>query len=885
MSKDDPTFSINHELRSQNKSQRNSKTEMSEEEYRESIIQRTMQALAISEKFTELLIRRMQQNEKLQLQFGPSGIDSVTSPKGGKKRKAGNSPTERKGGKKRKGNDGSGEVVAGSTYVNAQELVVSTRQPKLLEGAVMRDYQLDGLEWLVALDLNGANGILADEMGLGKTLQVISLICFLVEMGVGSQAPFIVIGPLSTLHNWVAEFRKFAPKIPVILYHGNKDDRNSLRRQILKKVTVGNAETYPVVVTSFEVPLRDANLRHINWRYLIIDEGHRLKNHKCLLIKELRRYKSTNRLLLTGTPLQNNMTELWSLLNFILPSIVNDMDVFECWFDSSFLQASDANEKIVQAEEKDKVLTTLHKILKPFLLRRVKADVGLNIPPKKEIVVYAQMTPWQNRLYSAVVDKTLYSLQGRQPDLDDPVAIAKNIRLHKKSLLDIDSMENDVDTSGNTESSVLGTRNSLKSSVRSSPRLLTTPVKTPSASTRSSQKASLGTPTEERGSLGTPRLNGRRRRSAVKEGDYKLLANGVPLNAIREEPMFLDDDCSSLDINEDKLLEGLAEPDEEFVTEMKVGNPVSVLRQICNHPYLASYPVIPGTRVLKTDENVVQRSGKMQILDALLIRLKKHGHKVLIFSNFTKMLDVIEDYLYLRNYNYTRLDGTRSLSDRQMNIKKFNTEDDVFVFLISTRAGGLGINLVAADTVIIYDSDWNPQADLQAQDRCHRIGQTRPVVVYRFIVRGTVDQHIITRAETKKQLDKLVIQHGKFKNVKKDEQVSLQELKELLESKERNEVDMGNGLAYSDDELDVLCDRTAVFASMNKEESSDPEDSAPSVDLSDVDTLSECSDTQDALSSSSHASSEICKSSQTSSLSCDSGYSGDSDISCSNGGI
>lgn len=858
---------------------------MSEEEYRESIIQRTMQALAISEKFTELLIRRMQQNEKLQLQFGPSGIDSVTSPKGGKKRKAGNSPTERKGGKKRKGNDGSGEVVAGSTYVNAQELVVSTRQPKLLEGAVMRDYQLDGLEWLVALDLNGANGILADEMGLGKTLQVISLICFLVEMGVGSQAPFIVIGPLSTLHNWVAEFRKFAPKIPVILYHGNKDDRNSLRRQILKKVTVGNAETYPVVVTSFEVPLRDANLRHINWRYLIIDEGHRLKNHKCLLIKELRRYKSTNRLLLTGTPLQNNMTELWSLLNFILPSIVNDMDVFECWFDSSFLQASDANEKIVQAEEKDKVLTTLHKILKPFLLRRVKADVGLNIPPKKEIVVYAQMTPWQNRLYSAVVDKTLYSLQGRQPDLDDPVAIAKNIRLHKKSLLDIDSMENDVDTSGNTESSVLGTRNSLKSSVRSSPRLSTTPVKTPSASTRSSQKASLGTPTEERGSLGTPRLNGRRRRSAVKEGDYKLLANGVPLNAIREEPMFLDDDCSSLDINEDKLLEGLAEPDEEFVTEMKVGNPVSVLRQICNHPYLASYPVIPGTRVLKTDENVVQRSGKMQILDALLIRLKKHGHKVLIFSNFTKMLDVIEDYLYLRNYNYTRLDGTRSLSDRQMNIKKFNTEDDVFVFLISTRAGGLGINLVAADTVIIYDSDWNPQADLQAQDRCHRIGQTRPVVVYRFIVRGTVDQHIITRAETKKQLDKLVIQHGKFKNVKKDEQVSLQELKELLESKERNEVDMGNGLAYSDDELDVLCDRTAVFASMNKEESSDPEDSAPSVDLSDVDTLSECSDTQDALSISSHASSEICKSSQTSSLSCDSGYSGDSDISCSNGGI
>lgn len=774
----------------------NEKMKMSEEEYRQSIIQRTLHALSISEQFTQLLVKRMEQNESLQKQLptSPPVTNKSTrqTVKRGGKRKAQNAPLEPKS--KLKRGDERSELPVGTTYINAQKLEVSTRQPKLLEGAVMRDYQLDGLEWLVALDLNGANGILADDMGLGKTIQVISLVCFLVEMGVGGEAPFLVIGPLSTLHNWVAEFQKFAPKIPVVLYHGSQQERNLLKSSILKKSRVGKVETYPVIITSYEIPLRDISLRKINWRYLIIDEGHRLKNHKCLLVKELKRYQSTNRLLLTGTPLQNNMTELWSLLNFILPNIVNDMDVFECWFDASFLQASDAKEKIVQAEEKDKVLTTLHKILKPFLLRRVKADVGLNLPPKKEIVVYAQMTDWQSRLYSAIVDKTFYTLQGRKPSVQDPVALEKSLR-HSTQLEKVADSEE------------------------------------------------------------APPCRRSRRLSTVTSGDYKLLASGIPLNAIREGPMCYHEDSWDPEESCDKLLEGLAGPDEAFVTDIKIGHPVSALRQICNHPYLASFPVVPGTRILKIDENVIHRSGKMQILDAMLTRLKKNGHKVLIFSNFKIMLDIIEDYLDIKKYNYTRLDGSRDLADRQENIKKFNSDEDVFVFLISTRAGGLGINLVAADTVIIYDSDWNPQADLQAQDRCHRIGQTKPVAVYRLIVRGTIDEKIIICADKKKQLDKLVIQHGKFKNVKQNEVVSLEELRELLQPKDRNEAIFENGLVYSEKELDVLCDRTALFSRQDEESNVESED-APSVHLSDIDSTSECSDSQDAISLSSHTASE-----------------------------
>ncbi|XP_026282580.1 lymphocyte-specific helicase-like [Frankliniella occidentalis] len=651
-----------------------------------------------------------------------------------------------------------------------QENRKSKRQPNLVEGVVMRDYQIDGLDWLVALDKNDANGILADEMGLGKTLQFISMIAYLLEEGNGKSDHFLVIGPLSTLRNWVDEFKKFAPKIPVILYHGSADAKKAMRDNISCLNKVNNTiKTFPVVITSYETLHHDKYLRSIKWRYLVVDEGQRLKNPNCLLVNILERFNFKNCCLLTGTPVQNNLTELWSLLHFILPSKVPDLDVFLRWFDSSFLWEAEKNENVVLGEENSKSFNTLHKVLKPFILRRIKADVGLNIPLKKEIIVHATMTKWQDRLYSAVVDRTLRKLQGLNKDLDCPNALARAIRINNLKCKSESEAMNDKENQPNEAETLAAKRP--------------------------------------------------RRRYAAKPGDYYLLQKGVPRDTIRMQ--FKDDQDSSEDLVVDKLLEGLAQPDEEFVTQIKVDNPMQALRMICSHPYTVSYPAIPGTRMLKIDERVVERSGKMQILDAMLQRLKANGHKVLIFSVFTRMLDVIEDYLEIKGYLYTKLDGRCDLTDRQESIQKFTTDDNVFVFLISTRAGGLGINLMAADTVIIVDSDWNPQVDLQAQDRCHRIGQTKPVAVYRLVVKGTIDEHIVDRAETKKQLDRVVIQHGKFKNLDKHESLNMEELLEFLQkSRDVYKFDMGRGLGYTSQELDALCDRATVFNTVKKEDAS-----------------------------------------------------------------
>ena len=193
----------------------------------------------------------------------------------------------------------------------------------------MRSYQLEGYEWMATLWEKGINGILADEMGLGKTIQTVALFCYLYEMGV--PGPFLVVAPLSTVPNWVNEFKRFAPTVPVVLYHGNQQERYLLRRKLEEEVTSEELDgklMRNVIVTSYEIAMNDrAAFSSIMWRYIVVDEGHRLKNMNCRLIKELKQYHSANRLLLTGTPLQNNLSELWSLLNFLLPEIFDDLRV------------------------------------------------------------------------------------------------------------------------------------------------------------------------------------------------------------------------------------------------------------------------------------------------------------------------------------------------------------------------------------------------------------------------------------------------------------------------------------------------------------------------------------------------------------------------------
>ena len=257
-------------------------------------------------------------------------------------------------------------------------------------------------------------------MGLGKTIQTIALFAHLVEMGV--PGPFLVIAPLSTISNWKREFNKFAPLLPTVLYHGNAKEREALRNDHLKEVhqlneeagLEGGRKVRNTFITSYEIAMNDQPFfRKVRWLYIVVDEGHRLKNMHCRLIKSLKQYTSSNRLLLTGTPLQNNLDELWSLLNFLMAEIFDDLRVFRSWFDAKDLHHDDdESDRIVQQEQQQSILSTLHQILTPFLLRRVKSDVDLKIPPKKEVLVYCPLTKKQREMYEYTVNRTLDQFVG-----------------------------------------------------------------------------------------------------------------------------------------------------------------------------------------------------------------------------------------------------------------------------------------------------------------------------------------------------------------------------------------------------------------------------------------------------------------------------------------
>ncbi|XP_078268874.1 lymphoid-specific helicase [Rhinoraja longicauda] len=607
---------------------------------------------------------------------------------------------------------------------------VPYQQPKLFTNGVMRLYQVEGMEWLRMLWENGINGILADEMGLGKTVQCIAMIAMMVERGV--PGPFFVCGPLSTLPNWVSEFKRFTPEIPVLLYHGNQKDRHQKLRKIHK--LQGSLQILPVVITSYEIAMRDRRyFQKFHWKYLIVDEGHRIKNLNCRLIQELKRFNTDNKLLLTGTPLQNNLAELWSLLNFLLPDVFDDLKSFESWFDISSI--TENVEDIVASEQEKSVLHMLHQILTPFLLRRLKSDVTLDIPPKREVVVYAPLSKKQESFYTAIVNKTISTLLGQEP-------------------------------------------------VEEKPQLTS---------------------------------SGRPKRRSRKQVDYTESCNDADLDKIIAE-MQRQSSCEQRPV-----LDVYVPQDKEI--HLKLQNVLMLLRKCCNHPYLIEYPLDCRTQQFQIDEELVKSSGKFLILDRMLPELSKRGHKVLIFSQMTSLLDILMDYCYLRDYKYSRLDGSMSYTLREENINNFNNDPEVFLFLLSTRAGGLGINLTAADTVIIYDSDWNPQADLQAQDRCHRIGQSKPVVVYRLVTANTIDEKIVEKATAKRRLEKMVIHKNKFKGGKSGlnqsrHSLDSTELMELLKSRDHERIVKGSTeKVISDAELRGLLDRSDLIRPATKQKS------------------------------------------------------------------
>ncbi|XP_017876014.1 chromodomain-helicase-DNA-binding protein Mi-2 homolog isoform X3 [Ceratina calcarata] len=487
------------------------------------------------------------------------------------------------------------------------------RQPEYLDqtGMQLHPYQLEGLNWLRYSWGQGIDTILADEMGLGKTIQTITFLYSLYKEG-HCKGPFLVSVPLSTIINWEREFETWAPDFYCVTYVGDKDSRIVIRENELSfeegAVRGGRASKirsnqikFNVLLTSYElISIDSACLGSIDWAVLVVDEAHRLKSNQSKFFRLLASYNIAYKLLLTGTPLQNNLEELFHLLNFLCRDKFNDLAAFQ----NEFADIS-----------KEEQVKKLHELLGPHMLRRLKADVLKNMPSKSEFIVRVELSPMQKKYYKYILTRNFEALNPKG----------------------------------------------------------------------GGQQVSL-------------------------------------LNIMMD------------------------------------------LKKCCNHPYLfpaASQEAPTAPNGSYETSALIKAAGKLVLLSKMLKKLRDDGHRVLIFSQMTKMLDILEDYLEGEGYKYERIDGNITGAQRQEAIDRFNAPGaQQFVFLLSTRAGGLGINLATADTVIIYDSDWNPHNDIQAFSRAHRIGQANKVMIYRFVTRNSVEERVTQVAKRKMMLTHLVVRPG-----------------------------------------------------------------------------------------------------------------------------
>uniref|UniRef100_A0A8C9RMR2 Chromodomain helicase DNA binding protein 8 n=1 Tax=Scleropages formosus TaxID=113540 RepID=A0A8C9RMR2_SCLFO len=541
-------------------------------------------------------------------------------------------------------------------------------------GNTLREYQLEGVNWLLFNWYNRQNCILADEMGLGKTIQSIVLLSEVFAAGV--QGPFLIIAPLSTITNWEREFASWTD-MNAIVYHGSLASRQMIQQYEMyckdeKGHLIPGAYKFDALITTFEMVLSDCpELREISWRCVIIDEAHRLKNRNCKLLDSLKMLELEHKVLLTGTPLQNTVEELFSLLHFLEPAqFPSETDFLRDFGD-------------LKTEEQ---VQKLQSILKPMMLRRLKEDVEKNLAPKQETIIEVELTDVQKKYYRAILER-----------------------------------------------------------------------------------------------------------------NFSFLSLGATQNS-----------------NVPNLLNTMME-----------------LRKCCNHPYLitgAEEKIVAELREvydpLAPDfhlQALVRSAGKLVLLDKLLPRLKAGGHKVLIFSQMVRCLDILEDYLIHKRYLYERIDGRVRGNLRQAAIDRFSRPDsDRFVFLLCTRAGGLGINLTAADTCVIFDSDWNPQNDLQAQARCHRIGQSKAVKVYRLITRNSYEREMLDKASLKLGLDRAVLQSmssNKDSSVNGIQQFSKKEIEDLLRKGAYAAImDEGDeGSRFCEEDIDQILQRRATTITIESE--------------------------------------------------------------------
>ena len=514
-----------------------------------------------------------------------------------------------------------------------------------------------------------------------------------------------------------------------------------------------------------------------------------------------------------------------------MPLIFTDWEAFETWFDFTDLEDEEGTAEFINDASKHDLVKKIHAVLQPLLLRRVKAEVAEYLPPKREYVLYAPMTKDQTDLYNTILDKgsdTRAYLEGKVVERltsanNTPSGSGKatprstrsasaNVKVEKG--FDGEIANKSGPTAPNAFSLLMGqprkpgrpAKNTAKPNSRSSKRKEPpTPKTSISKSTKSSRDS-------------TPSITSRGRKLKASKQSYKLdesdddqlsddefetmLAHKFANNKLTTTA---DSSDSAGDVEKAATLE-LAKKE---ISRKKLDNELMQLRLVCNSPH-NFYDAFPEAEDI--DESIVTTSGKMLLLDRLLPELFRRGHKVLIFSQFATQLDILWDYCAeLRGWTTCRISGSVSQKDREQQIEEFNSNSDCKLFLLTTRAGGQGINLASADTVILFDSDWNPQQDLQAQDRCHRIGQKRPVIVYRLATKGTVEEDLLMSADAKRRLEKLVIKKGSFRTMgqKKNlqEDIDKETLRSLLLKDGEIFKFSGDRTILSDADLDALCDR------------------------------------------------------------------------------
>lgn len=745
--------------------------------------------------------------------------------------------------------------------------VAAVHQPAILN-CKMKDYQLRGLAWLVSLYDQGINGILADEMGLGKTLQTISFLAYLCEQE-DNWGPFLVVSPKATLHNWQQEITKFCPSLKVLPYWGNKNERNELRKYWSHKRMYRKDSEFQVCVTSYETLTVDEKyFSRVKWQYLVLDEAQAIKNCNSTRWRALLQFPCRNRLLLTGTPLQNKLSELWSLLHFIMPTIFDSHAEFADWF-AKDIEGHAQNNKILDAS----TLRRLRTLLDPFMLRRVKRDVESEMPPKTEVQLPCTLSARQRQLYGSIKanispEELVRAIGGSgEQDNSDRNSKLMNLVMQLRKVCNhpetferrvpqspyqfqsfpppshvapppsvlMAGSEAPLDISMICRSELVLTVPRQLMEVEVGLRYLLSFMQRHSIWSRNRLRKDM---IADNSSLSAVRLSGgisfgeanELMQQGVKPWDWQKCGVEIDEEIFRMESMSVlgslesgESDCMGALLKPGRLLlgpraatlrkrrrillPGLTEAENLValetrllrsarvyipkvlapMAEMYMPGDVTLARRLGIENTLPydGFPVIGethssddvydmyrsldgdygahvGTAPIQMPEagRLIADCGKMMVLDPLLRRLKSEGHKCLIYSQFTRVLDILEDYCGKTSFKFVRLDGQSALADRRDIVADWQANEELFIFLLSTRAGGVGLNLTAADTVIFFDSDWNPTQDLQAMDRAHRLGQERPVMVYRLISRGTIEERMLIRAQQKNKINDLVIKGG-----------------------------------------------------------------------------------------------------------------------------